>query len=258
MAKQEKTTTRNKKPATISRKDSASNSPLTKALAIAVVLHILALILFRIEHHDFDDKRAHSPIVVGADIEHEISIESSLASSQIDKHGMLQQYILEPESTIPFIFDPPAIPIDIHFENIKGLSLPGESFSQVERDIYQPPGVPLSFIKQFNPVTTTISGEITSNILIADGLSKVKKTIEKIGETEKHVITFAVKMENKSGRIFLADLIKASELERLNILARNIISEMLFKSNSDAFITNGEIAITFEINTLDPHQSLLE
>jgi len=209
--------------------------------------HLLGFLLIDIETLILVEDRPHPPVEVTPYIGNVIHTEGKLSAAQIDAHGLLPRYILEPEAALPKLPKFPDIPVLIRLPHEKDLSSSSGMFQQVERVAYR--YAPLSMPLKFNTesVGINVSGllwdfELKPYELNKDSLDNLPENIK-----GNYRCTFRVQVQEKTGEIFWYSLNKGSSVDLLDHIAEEYIKELVFETPRTSSISEGEIEIVFSI-----------
>lgn len=209
-----------------------------KAFAIAIALHLGALILFHI----------HPFIAIGDKILPPSLVESDIAFgnndilAEIEREGIPQRHLLEPKMSI---LDIPAMPepyLQRNLEYIKENSLLDNPFLEIEEDweYLASDGKSIPIPK---PIQVHVSGELAKIPLINDGSTHQDlSSFSTSTGTHQSLIVYTVQVESTTGRIFWY-MPKNGKTIPMNGLVEKILSDIRFQTDPKTFIHTGEIEI---------------
>ncbi|MCE5316327.1 MAG: hypothetical protein LLG04_03060 [Parachlamydia sp.] len=210
---------------TLRQRDRIFTRPLLQAFAIALALHLSALILFPIALTRFSGShQVHPPVSVAALLPTLSDVTTEIAEAEIPP-----RYLTAPKSRMP------------------ALPTPAPTSLQLAMPSLQPSKNELDFLNDFldpqphfaQPLTIRISGPLALCNRVTPKAQK-PSTIPKNGR-----VVFLVQLENRSGKIFWIERKEAHADESINQLAEKLIQELLFEPVREAFVTEGEVEIIF-------------
>ncbi len=235
-----------KPPLILDYKKTSRKDILWKALAIACIVHLLFFLLFTIKKNTFDGAHIHCPITVAAKRTH-YHTSDTIAMSQIDVQGLLQQHIIPPPPPLPHLPQLTAIPPALYSDSELTFQREYPSFDQLENIPYYTDPQSFPCINE-NPITINVSGPLSDRALCSDGLSHIDTTPYQIDDIDYRSLMYDVQVENANGMIFWSQVKTPSSEEWINTIGDDIIAHMSFECSYDnTFITRGTVQIIFAL-----------
>ena len=229
------------------RRETLFTHEFIRALAIAIFVHLAALMLFKIENVIPPELNIITPVNVHTDIGMPSTLDGTFSSAvKVDQHGLLPRYIFDHEMILPALPEMPKDVID------KSLSLtredhdPSDFFSQIERIDTPVLQEQLNFLdKEQKKCDIHIAGTLADHQLQpynidSQNLIAIAQKIE--GEYD---ISFSVKVEDRTGLVFWYSLDKPSDVAEINELAETILKQLRFEPSYDYLITEGIVEFNF-------------
>lgn len=208
---------------TLRQRERIFTRPLLQALAIALAIHLAALILFPIALTRFSGSlQVLPPISVAALLPSLSDVSSDIAEEQIPS-----RYLQPPKS--------------------RKLSLPAPSSLQLAMPEFHPSqNEPHDFLNDFLYHEPRFAESLTLRLSGPLALRKRLPLSHKpsIPACSGRVV-FLVQLENRSGKIFWLERKEPHADEKVNQLAENLILGLLFEPVREAFVTEGEVEVIF-------------
>ncbi len=218
---------------------------LLLGIAVAIFLHLVPFLTVKIGGIAYKAPINRDPIVVEADMGLSAKGQGVIITLQIDEHGLLPRYVLEPESAIPGLPDMPLAFVQHRLDNIRGKNAFREAFTQVEVISYLSPMKKLSYKKVEHPIRIRVSGALGVRSPDVRGLQKLAEVIAEATFDGEYRVTMDVRVDDRTGRVFWFAIKNSSNHEVLDSLAANMVRELSFNKEKDAFVTEGEVEVLF-------------
>ena len=229
------------------RREILFTTEFIRALAIAFFIHISAFLLF--SFHDIEPPQFSvlTPINVNADVGSPTPLEGSFISTlQVDQYGLLPQYILGPEISLPEIPQLPKTIIDTNISHRREEHDPSNYFSQIEKTDIPVIQEQINLIeKEQKRCDIHIAGTLADHTLQPYDIDTqhLISVAQKI--SGEYSVIFSVKVEDRNGRIFWHTIDQSSGVNELDTLAETIIKQLQFESSYNYLITEGNIEFNF-------------
>ena len=210
------------------------NPTLLMALMVAGFLHGAALLIFHIGPF----KLVNSGFLPPAFVETDIVEKEPNVLAKIEGDSKLSRYPFAPKTLSLMLPSMPKLTIMRHLESMEEVNFLDNPFLKIERDLQNE----IFFTSEIKrtvqtPVQIILTGQLAGrNYKISEDLSALKS------KPSFHAI-YAVKVENKTGRIFFAES-KDSSLQYANVVEQ-ILKEIRFEKELIGFQTSGDIEIVF-------------
>lgn len=216
------------------------NRPFLKALALALLIHLAAAMLFQIRPFTIlGSQMLFPPAQVDTDISY---TSDGGVFANLDHEEVVSFPIGEPKETFPKF---PPVPDDMEWM-LSSLSLfpiasTQNPFKFLESRWLEPDVI--SWAKQKiggNPIQVFPSKQLAERMVINEG-------IEPFDPRQTYSILFDVQVDDRTGTVCWYEIkkIEGSIDRELNLEAENILRRMRFNSLEHSFITSGEIEIRF-------------
>jgi hypothetical protein len=249
MLKLEKTASGHTITVSLRHKEPLLSGAFLKALMMAVLLHAGGLLLFKIHmiHRDKNEWAVINPRLVDSDMGH--SNRSLITTGRFwgEGDGSLSfRPVSMPQMQSPKFPDPPSVTADQRF-NLEAVLMHYEFPKKLQERFQYQAGTPsLSFIAEEDLITIHISGALALRAIIDDGLDVIKK-LKELEDVEEGMLTYQVKVEDRSGKIiwFLRDGLQEVGLK--DRIASEIIQNMRFERilTEQPLVTAGTVEIMF-------------
>lgn len=224
---------------TLRQRETFFTRNLLQALAIAVALHLIAVLCFHVNlFRILGSQSVFPPILVDADIglQDETQVIAHIDRSEVLSHG-----IKEPKRSALQL---PSLPKGEFFKpNFLQGPTPtsADLFSILNHDIY-----PLDFMistknNTLLPVQVHISGPLAEKRVIEEGTQSLLLSMP----NSSHRVVYSVQIDDKMGTIFWYELKSKQTAMPIEAEARKILQAIRFQSSEDSFVTAGEIEINF-------------
>jgi hypothetical protein len=190
-----------------------------QALAIALMLHCGALLLFHVTPFTFSSTFVFSPVQVQSD--HPLPSLSVFATPDIDENEELHPP------------PPPRIPtldwITLPYESTlsPSLTIDPHAFQFMEERLWPTWHSPLSLKLEEPPIQLIISGDLAELPLVAsDPLLDDRQSIS--FHSSPSYVTYQVQLDEKTGEIFWYERMESSRVATLDHLTENILLNLRF------------------------------
>lgn len=223
------------------RRDTFFSAPLLKAFGIALVLHVLAGVLFQVSPFRITGSQTLFPPVF---------VEAQLASDAenavvalLEAEEISPRYVKEPRlSTLAM----PVLPMSTTLEcRPVPLSAPIVCpLDCVAKDRDLSPLDLLSMQRKkvpTKPIEIIFSGDLADRKILASGLPSSQESIA----SAPIRLVYSVQVDDRSGTVFWYDLHGINENSALVAAAEKILKEVRFQMLKDSFVTVGEVEIHF-------------
>lgn len=232
MLKLEKTSKSSGLVISMRERDSFFEPRLLKALAIALIFHLGALILFHATPFRFSSTFTFPPIQVQTDSPIQaISVQAALNWEEEDH--------LPPP---PIVFTPDLDWISYSQESglIPLLTLDPHAFKPIEEKIWPQWEEPLALKLEEPRIQLAISGDLAQLSLISKD-----PILEKMQPMSPHeaptYVTYQVLLDPRSGELFWHERIESSQEAAINQLTEKILLNLLFSIPESAEIVKGSL-----------------
>jgi hypothetical protein len=212
---------------------------------IAFFLHVTPFLTIKIDSTDEKMQFTRQSITVEADVGASAKGQGVITTLQIDEHGFLPRYILEPEAAIPGLPDMPRVVVEHQLDNTRGSEVTGEVFTQVETVSYVTSLKRLAYEAVETPVRIRISGPLATRPASVKDFRKLIQTAMEVMLDGEYRVTMNVRVNDKTGEVFWFAIKDSSTSEALDTLAVNMVRKLAFDKENEAFVTEGEIEVLF-------------
>lgn len=218
------------------------------ALCISLLMHLL---FYGVVHVRFSLPQADF-ILKPSRVFAEVQINSeALKPPQVDEFGFLQNQLMRPQKTVFFeqgqllrssaplalLEEAPFSP-QYQFENYP--------IKPEDSEIFIPS---LEAFKVAEPIRMVASSHLMDRLYIP----KVKAKKLSIAETETLFCLFNVEFEDRTGKLFVSELLTPTGYAKYDQYALQILNKLRMKPEKGRFSTKGEIQIFIEANKRDLH-----
>ncbi|MCH9631824.1 MAG: hypothetical protein S4CHLAM6_01420 [Chlamydiae bacterium] len=218
---------------------------LLLALAISVCIHFLSLGVFHIKAL----KPRNEIVLKPSKVFTEINASSMHAPQiQMDEYGFIQTMPTPPKSLFSVnksnvSYDKPLIFLD---EKNNGISF-NNNFDSFEANQYIAPLPVLEVYRTIFPIQVAASDSLENRL--APMKTKAKRV--PISSTETLHCKFSVDVEDRTGKVFYAELIASSGYSKYDHYAEKIIKNLSFSKEKGSFSTKGELDLLIEADRRD-------
>lgn len=218
------------------KRDIFFNEALLKALSIAFILHSTAFLIFHIGPFKLVNNGILPPSIVEIDV---IDTDFQVTANIQDKRK-LSRIPFAPKVSLPTIPSISKLGLIDYIDTIENFESKDNLFLKLETDLKND----LFFLSdELRPkaVTTQIllSGNL-SNRKFEDPTTLIEKQFKDIALTNPLRVIYNVKVENKTGRIFFAELEMPLSHPYVSPVGE-ILKEFRFEQISSGFMTSGQI-----------------
>lgn len=223
------------------------------ALAIALGLHLFALVLFRIAPFFITSDRVLQPTAIEADLT-QMFDESENGVIAYASEEKSQRHSLRPPVSSPYIPSMPVIKVDRKMEYPKNKDVFRNTFLSIEEESMDLISLNGPGPEKVQPIRIHVSGELAGRTLIDDArtvdLAKVFSDgkLGGKGAPDHYVAVYQVQVE-RSGRIFWHLAKKSMESPKLNRIAEQMLQQMRFQDEAYSVnaVSTGDIEIVFTL-----------
>lgn len=210
------------------------NRTLLIALMVACFLHGGALLIFHIGPF----KLVHNGFLPPALVETDIIEEEQNVVVKIEGDSKLSRYPFAPKTLSLKLPSMPKLTMMRHLENVEDVNFLDNPFLKIERDLQNE-----IFFTSEMPKKTKGKVQITVTGQLADKNYKISEDLSALKSKSSFHAVYAVRVENKTGRIFFAEP-KETSAQNANVIDQ-ILKEIRFEKELGGFQTSGDIEIVF-------------
>jgi len=249
MLKLEKVRTSRGVAVRLREKEKFFSKTLLRAAFLALALHLLGFIVFRVHSAYVEECIVHvDPSMVDTDISQPIAEEATIAQVAVPA-GILPRYVLEPEPPLPKKPQLTPSKCRVQTATIDEIST-SNLFTRIEQVTYDIEPMEFSFPHPYTPVTIEITGALANQAIIHTGTNTLNTSRITQKPTVKRRATYHVQIDNSCGKIFCFDKEGAASADT-DRLAEAILKRMRFapmrpKRGAYLSVTDGTIEITVE------------
>lgn len=225
------------------KKSSFWTKELFIALILSLVAHLLGIALFNIRPL----KPLSELVLVPGAVISEIKMGTpKLFKTHVDEYGFLQSPPIPPAYSQLTAHGVLTDSLPAAFEDEKK-QIFYDPFLNLEKNHEQLIVPQVHLYKMQSPIQIQLSDNLKERCF---GL-KIKPKNVLLGSTETLHCRFVVEVEDRSGKIFAADLVRSCGSSKYDHYAKNLIHNLKFEKKVSSFSTRGEVDILIEADARD-------
>jgi hypothetical protein len=207
---------------------------LLKALAIALILHSGALLIFHVAPFDFSSTFTFPPVQVG-------SVQPSLGVTAFVSPYIEEEDVLSP----PITLIPPLDWISFSQESTLAPSLPVDphALQSLEERVWPKWQEPLSLELEVPRVQLFISGDL-AEILLRESDPLLKEMMPSFPQSTPVYVTYQVQLDEKTGELFWYERTESSAVAAVDRLTEKILMNLRFAPVETKEIVTGILNFT--------------
>jgi hypothetical protein len=223
---------------TMRDKKSCINRSFLYALAIAIGMHLFAVLIFHI-HSILVSDVILPPTLVEIDTNGIFDENDPAVLALADPDGRLQRHVLAPMPSLPQLptVESPQIARELEYLQISHSS--ENPFLSIEEDWQYL--IENSKSKTFKSIEIHLTGELASLKIVNP--EHLNSNFFPISKSE--VAIYHVKVERRSGKVFWFLAEQTPQAAALQEKAETILRSIIFEPDMLAFVSDGDIEITF-------------
>jgi hypothetical protein len=217
------------------------------AFGIALAMHLIGITVFHIAPF----KLRHSDAIfrpIQVKIDFVASIDSGVLA-ELENEGPARPPIPEPSKATPHIQAMPPITVVRNVAHPRVKSVTHFPFNARSFESYADNfiNIDLPAPNKGEPIKIRIAGDLANKPYALIGIDKNSLQLKDMhGDgSKKRGVSYHVKVENRTGKIFWSHALESVERKKLVHLAEKILASMQFEKSSQGFSSEGDIEIEF-------------
>lgn len=227
-----------------------------RALAIAFAIHFFGIILFQVSPFKIVHvETIFPPTQVKIDF---LPLIDSGVLAELENEPTTMPQIPEPAMSRPQIHGMPHVKPIRTIAHPKLTRVSSYPFEKLEGKYYYTDFIDLGPSKQHKtmPLNIRLFGELSKMTYTLDGFDEKEYALKnrQRNELRRQIVSYRVKVENKTGKIFWYEQINSPERKKTSKIAKKILTSLQFEKNQHGFTSEGDVEI--ELLVTEKEQSL--
>lgn len=216
------------------------------ALGLALLIHLAGFLLIDIGKLKIPPQQHRITISVDANMgANSSTMKGTMLTLQIDEHGLLPRYVLEPEASIPVLPEMPEGKIQRSLDHNRGLALVAEHFTQVERVPFRSRLPYLPYVQVISPINLQVTGRLAERKVDLSSVDKMMEMAKRFVNDGQKVVKLSIRIDDRTGKVFWSAIQQSSENKHLDEIASEMVSRLKFDEIRHGFVSEGDVEIHF-------------